>query len=261
MTALLDFEFRDWTVRTLIDDDGEPWFVAADVCKALGFGNSRQALATHVTDQHRGVHGVDTPGGQQQMALVDEAGLYALAFGSRIETAAAFREWVTADVLPALRRRGSYTIGGATGAPPAAMPTHAEALRGWADAIEETERLQAQVDELEPAARFSTQLAHAAGDYSVREAAQILDRDPTISTGEQRLFRTLKALGWIDRTNAPYQRHVDCGRLVRKIGHYRDPATGEMVAYAQVRITPKGLRELHRLMGGVTQLMLVAGVS
>lgn len=259
--AISEFQFRDWSIRTLIDDAGEPWFVAADLCKAIGFSNPRQAVVSHVGDQHRGVKKVQTPGGLQSMSVVDEAGFYSLVFGSRLESADVFREWVTSDVLPALRRRGSYAIARAADPRPAAMPTHAEALRGWADALEHAERLQTQVAELEPAARFATKLADAAGDYSVREAAQILDRDPTISTGEQRLFRTLKAIGWIDRSNEPYQRHVDCGRVVRKLGTYRDPSTGELVSYSQVRVTPKGLRELHRALGGGTQLMLVAGVA
>ena len=90
-------------------------------------------------------------------------------FGSRLESADVFREWVTSDVLPALRRRGSYAIARAADPRPAAMPTHAEALR-LGRALEHAERLQTQVAELEPAARFATKLADAAGDYSVREA-------------------------------------------------------------------------------------------
>ena len=138
---------------------------------------------------------------------------------------------------------------------PAAMPSHSEALRGWADALERAEHAEQQIAELAPAAAFADLLASAAGDYSVREAAQILDRDQNISTGERRLFATLRGLGWIDRSNQPYQGQVDNGRLVRRIGSYRDASTGELVAYSQVRITTKGLRELHRRLGGLDALI------
>jgi prophage antirepressor-like protein len=247
MTALDVFEHGNWSVRTLLVD-GVPWFVAADVCAALGFSNPRQAVSSHVADEHRDVQTVDTPGGRQQVTVIDEPGMYALAFGSRLPSAAAFRDWVFSEVLPALRHTGTYTV-------PAAMPTHAEALRGWADAVDQVAALEHQVAELEPVARFATTLAAAGGDWSVREAAQILDRDPAIQTGERRLFTTLKAIGWLDRTGQPYQGHVNVGRLVCRVGHYRDARTDELVAYSQVRVTPKGLRDLHQRLGGQASLV------
>jgi anti-repressor protein len=249
MTALDLFEHGNWQLRTLVIND-EPWFVAVDVCSALGYSNSRKAVADHVDDLDKGVTLSDTPGGRQNVTVVNESGLYALIFGSRLEGARAFKRWVTAEVLPTLRRTGTYT------APvPAAMPTHSEALRGWADAVDQVAVLEQQVAELEPAARFGTALAEAAGDWSVRETAQILDRDPAISTGERRLFTTLKAIGWLDRTGQPYQGHVNVGRLVCRVGHYRDARTGDLVAYSQVRVTPKGLRDLHRRLGGQASLI------
>lgn len=248
---LVPFHHGNWSIRTLTID-GAPWFVAADVTGALGFSNGRKAVADHVADHHRGVTNGDTPGGTQALTIIDEAGMYALAFGSKLQAAVEFREWVTGEVLPEIRRTGAY--GAAPSLPQ--MPTHAEALRGWADAIDRAGVAEARVAELEPAARFATTLAGAMGDYSVREAAGVLNRDPNISTGERRLFAVLRGLRWLDRTNQPYQGQVDNGRLVRKLGTYEDAKTGEMVAYTQVRITPKGLRFLHGHLGGVSTLVL-----
>jgi anti-repressor protein len=252
------FHRGNWQLRTLLLD-GAIWFVAADVTGALGFGNGRQALTTHVDDIDRDVHPVDTPGGVQNLTVINEAGLYSLALGSRLPAARDFKRWVTGEVLPELRRTGTYTV--PTASAPVTMPSHAEALRGWADAIDRATVAEAQVAALEPAARFGEALSEAAGDYSVREAAQILNRDPNVSMGERRLFAVLRSMSWIDRTNQPYQGQVDQRRLVRRIGHYRDGSTGELITYSQVRVTPKGLQYLHDQLGATSVLVLTGAPS
>lgn len=88
--------------------DNEPWFVGKDVASALGFTNPRDAIATHVFKEDKGVEIIDTLGGKQKMTIINESGLYALVFGSRLETAKQFKHWVTAEVLPAIRKTGGY---------------------------------------------------------------------------------------------------------------------------------------------------------
>ena len=90
--------------------DGEVWFVGKDVAEALGFTNSRDAIATHVFDDDKGVEIIDTLGGKQKMTAINESGLYALVFGSRLESAKRFKRWVTYEVLPAIRNTGSYDM-------------------------------------------------------------------------------------------------------------------------------------------------------
>ena len=96
-------------VRTIIIDH-EPWFVAVDVANALGFTNSRKAVADHVDDEDKGVTKCYTLGGEQKMTIINESGLYALIFGSHLPKARAFKRWVTAEVLPTLRKKGYYAI-------------------------------------------------------------------------------------------------------------------------------------------------------
>lgn len=81
-----------------------------DVAEALGFTNSRDAIATHVFDDDKGVEIIDTLGGKQKMTAINESGLYALVFGSRLESAKRFKRWVTYEVLPAIRNTGSYDM-------------------------------------------------------------------------------------------------------------------------------------------------------
>lgn len=103
------WNFEDSEVRT-IDMNGEPWFVARDVATILGFTNSRKALADHVDAEDKGVTKCDTLGGVQEMAIINESGVYALIFGSKLPTAHKFKHWVTADVLPTIRRHGVFAV-------------------------------------------------------------------------------------------------------------------------------------------------------
>lgn len=90
--------------------DGEPWFVAKDVCDALTIGNSRDAIG-RLDDDEKGVSVVATPSGEQQMNIVNESGLYNLIFQSRKPEAKKFRKWVTSEVLPSIRKTGRYEVG------------------------------------------------------------------------------------------------------------------------------------------------------
>lgn len=95
-------------VRTVTIND-EPWFVAADVCRALEIGNSRMATE-RLDDDEKGVSLIDTPGGQQELTIINEPGLYSLVLGSRKPEAKAFKRWITHEVIPALRKTGTYSL-------------------------------------------------------------------------------------------------------------------------------------------------------
>lgn len=96
-------------VRTL-NIDGEPWFVAVDVCKALEIRNNRDAMA-RLDDDEKGVALTDTLGGAQNLTTVNEPGLYTLVLSSRKPEAKAFKRWITHDVIPAIRKTGGYIAG------------------------------------------------------------------------------------------------------------------------------------------------------
>jgi len=96
-------------VRTLLID-GNPWFVASDVCRALDIRNNRDAIA-RLEDDEKGVGLTDTPGGQQKVTVVNEPGLYSLIMGSRKPEARAFKHWITHEVIPSIRKHGVYMTG------------------------------------------------------------------------------------------------------------------------------------------------------
>ena len=119
------------------------------------------------------------------------------------------------------------------------------------------ELAEAKIAELAPAARSWDVLASAHGDFAVAEVANMLARDPKISTGRDRLFATLAELNWIYRYRGngkwhPYQSAIEAGRLTSRAQSYEDQYTGERVVDApQVRVTVKGVHDLHRRLGGV----------
>lgn len=240
-------------VRVVTVDD-EPWFVAVDVTTVLGITQTHRALAG-LDEDEKGRHSMTTPGGDQQVSIVNEPGLYSLILRSRKPEAKAFKRWVTHDVLPAIRRTGSYS----------AVPAHdiprtlPEALRAYADAVEQRDAAETRIKELEPAADAWEKLAEAKGDYSVREAAQILCRDPLINTGQNRLFAYMRQIGWLDKNGVPYQAQVDLGRVLRRTYPFTHRTTGEDRTGTQVRVTVKGLKELRLRLAGQQQLVVIEG--
>ncbi len=131
------FRYQAQQVRT-IAKDGKPWFVARDVCEVLAIANTSQALA-RLPDVMKGLATVDTLGGRQTVTVVTEAGLYKLAFSSRKEQAEEFTNWVASDVLPQIRKQGTYAL-------PSSNSVYG-ILRGLVDDLERQDREIAAVNQ------------------------------------------------------------------------------------------------------------------
>lgn len=110
MTELTTFTNPEFGQVRTIDVDGSPWLVAKDVAAALGYKNSRDAIARHVDEEDKGVVKHDTPSGEQEMVVINESGLYSLVLSSKLPKAREFKRWVTSEVLPSIRKTGSYTM-------------------------------------------------------------------------------------------------------------------------------------------------------
>lgn len=255
---LVPFAYEGQRVRTVIID-GEPWFVARDACAVLGISNGRDALSG-LDDDEKGVATTDTPGGPQQVAIINEFGLYSLILRSRKPEAKAFKRWITHEVIPQIRRDGSY--GSAVAAQ---LPSPRELAQLVILEADRADAAEAKVAELAPAAESWATLATANGDLAVADAAKILSRDPAIKIGRDRLFRVLRDLGWvyrqeIDGRHRAYQRHTDNGRLSELPSSHYHPRTGELILDPpQVRVTVKGLQELHRHLGGTGRPAIESG--
>ena len=232
------FKYEEQSIRAM-SIDGEPAFIASDLCDALDIRNSRDALSS-LDDDEKGVVTTDTLGGPQQVAYVTESGMYSLVLRSRKPEAKAFKRWITHEVLPAIRKTGAYSTQPALTGPEL-----------MATALIEADRMlkakDAQIAELEPAARAWHDITGANGSWSADESAQML-RGAGIMTGRNRLFKALDALGWTYFTSG--ERHVkqtaiEAGVLVLKAYPPRYKASGERLNLRpQIRITGKGLDRL-----------------
>lgn len=109
--SIIPFNFESHSVRVVIDENGEPWFSANEMCGVLGYGNPRQAIESHVdADDVQKLDVIDSMGRNQLANHINESGLYALIFGSTKESAKRFKRWVTHEVLPTIRKTGSYSV-------------------------------------------------------------------------------------------------------------------------------------------------------
>lgn len=167
-------EFGD--VRT-VTINGDPWFVRKDVAAALGFTNPRDAISTHVFDEDKGVESIDTLGGKQKMTVINESGLYALVFGSRLKSAQRFKHWVTSEVLPAIRKTGSYQA-------PQGKELLALAVLEAQKTIEEQSKA---IERMKPKEIFADAVSTSQTSILVGDLAKLL-RQNGVDIGQKRLF-------------------------------------------------------------------------
>lgn len=223
-------------VRAAHGENGEPMFVAKDVCAALEIKNSRDALA-RLDDDEKGVVLTDTPGGEQQMQAVNEAGLYVLVLSSRKPEARAFKRWVTHEVLPALRRDGGYMV--ARDETPEQTMARAVLL-----AQATIDRQKSRIAELEPKALFADAVAASDGTCLVGELAKMM-RQNGVDVGQNRLFAMLREDGYLGNVgqnrNVPTQRAMDLGlfRIKETAVTHSD---GHVTLSRTPKVTGKGQR-------------------
>lgn len=134
------FNFEKKDVRTVLIND-DPYFVGKDVAEVLGYSNTQKAILNHVDEEDKGVTKWDTLGGKQNMTIINESGLYSLILKSKMQNARKFKRWVTSEVLPTIRKTGSYTN---------VPQSFAQALRLAADLEEKNQLLEQQIAEYEP---------------------------------------------------------------------------------------------------------------
>lgn len=111
MNGLQIFNNEEFGQIRTVTIDNEPWFVGKDVAEALGYSKARNAISAHVSDEDKKDAPIQgTPGGTQNMTIINESGLYALIFGSKLDSAKRFKHWVTSEVLPSIRKHGMYAV-------------------------------------------------------------------------------------------------------------------------------------------------------
>ena len=194
-TDITPFAYGDQQVRVVTGADGEPWFVAADIAKALGYSIA-PAMVRSLADDEKGMQIVHTPGGDQKAAIISEAGLYSAVLRSKAPGAQAFKRWVTHEVLPTIRKRGGYLT------PEAAEKalTDPDFIIRLATSLKEErakrQAAEAQIEADAPHTRFGRTIAGTDGDLLVKQVADLITqggRPISVVT----LFKWLRTHGWL----------------------------------------------------------------
>lgn len=223
----------------VIGTSDSPEFCAMDLCKALGYSNGRKAIADHCDEGDVTKRDTPTSSGVQTMTFVNESGLYSLIFGSKLESAKQFKHWVTSEVLPSIRKNGSYSVEKLSRKQLALMVIEAE---------EENERLalenrqQAEViEEQKPKVVFADAIVGSQSSCLIGELAKIITQNG-YKIGQNRLFEWLRNKHFLGTTgeyyNIPNQKYVEQGLFeIKKTSHSEN---GVMKTTSTPKVTPKG---------------------
>ena len=236
MNELQVFKNQEFgSVRTLVIDN-EPWFVGKDVAEVLGYAKPLNAIAQHVDKDDSLKQGLtDSLGRQQKTIFVNESGLYALIFGSKLESAQKFKRWVTSEVLPALRKTGQYQVKELSGS-----ELMAKALIEAQNVLAAKDKV---IEEMKPKVVFADAVATSHTSILVGELAKILKQNG-IDMGQKRLFAWLREKGYLIKRqgtdyNMPTQKAMELGLFEIKEGSYVN-GSGVNITTKTPKITGKG---------------------
>lgn len=223
-------------VRT-VQINGEPWFVAADITNRLGYSNGRKAVIDHVDEEDKDVTKCDTPGGVQDLTIINESGLYSLVLSSKLESAKKFKRWITSVVIPTIRKTGGYKI----------PQTYAEALENLLLEVKENERLtnenetfKAEREILLPKAEFFDAVTDSKQAIAIGDVAKVLD----MGVGRNKLFEILRDSKVLMPDNTPYQKYVDAGYF--RVVEQKYQKNGDTYINLKTLVFQKGIDFIRR---------------
>ncbi len=229
------FNFENHEVRSLLINS-EPWFVGKDVAEVLGYAKPLNAIAQHVDKDDSLKQGLtDSLGRQQKTIFVNESGLYALIFGSKLESAQKFKRWVTSEVLPTLRKTGQYQVKELSG-----QELMAKALIEAQSVLAAKDK---QIEQMKPKVVFADAVATSHTSILVGELAKILKQNG-IDMGQKRLFAWLREKGYLIKRqgtdyNMPTQKAMELGLFEIKEGSYVN-GSGVNITTKTPKVTGKG---------------------
>ena len=253
-TEIQTFNFNAATLRTLTDENGNPWFVAKDVCDVLGLNNVGKALTRLDDDEKNSITLSDGTPGTPNKAIVSESGLYSLILASRKPGAHEFKRWVTHEVLPSIRKTGGYI--------PATEADSDEDILAKAVLIaqktidlknQQLHAKDARIKQLESKAKALDAFTDVEDRLLVRDAAKVLSNAGT-PISEKQLREWMTNNDWVYKHNGSWHataRHCTAGHLVMVMSTKHGTKTdGTKFAFPPtVRITRKGLALLHKRLG------------
>lgn len=204
--ALQIFSNNEFGKVRVVMMNGEPWFVGKDVAVALGYSNTKDALAKHVDKEDKLGSQIATSGQRREMTVINESGVYALIFGSKLPSAKRFKHWVTKSVLPTIRKTGMYKVDSYL------IEDPVERAKRW---IEEQETHRKQIAELKPKADFADQVTASDGSIDIASFAKTVHDNIDVTFGRNKMYDWLREHRFLiprgEDKNLPYQRYMNNG--------------------------------------------------
>lgn len=233
-------------VRTVVID-GEPYILGSDVAGALGYTNPTKAVRDHVDDEDKLTEQIVLSGQTREAIVVNESGLYSLILGSKLPSAKKFKRWITSEVIPSIRKTGSYNL----------PQTYADALRELANKAEEAERykkvnhlLETENIRMRPKEIFADAVAASKTSILVGELAKLITQNG-YQIGQNRMFKWLREHGYLmSGSNMPMQRYVEQGLFEIKESNIINP-DGSVRITRTTKVTGKGQQYfINKFLGG-----------
>lgn len=220
MSDLQLFQNPEFGRVRIVEVNGEAWMVGKDVAEALGHTNPQRAIREYVDSEDKGVTEIVTPGGEQEMTIINESGLYSLVLSSKLPNARKFRRWVTTEVLPTVRKHGAYMTPETLQAAILNPDTMIQLCQQLKAEQEHSRQLEAENAAMLPKAVFADAVSASKSSILVGELAKLL-RQNGVDTGEKRLFHWLRQNGYLIKRNGadhnmPTQRSIEQGLFVIK---------------------------------------------
>ena len=193
------------SVRTM-KINGKPYFVGKDVADILGYQNGSRDINRHVDEDDREKVMIFDGNQDKVSIIINESGLYSLILSSKLPNAKKFKRWVTSDVLPAIRKTGSYSIQSKPDSYTIEDP--AARARRWAEEYEEKKALEAKIEEQKPLVEYAEHIQASKDVIDMKSMAKLASKNG-IKIGRNKLFSFLRDRKILDRENIPYANYMD----------------------------------------------------
>ena len=197
--AIKIFSNAEFGEVRIFEKNGEPWFVGRDVCNILGYANPSKAIADHVDNDDKGVTNCYTLGGNQNLTIINESGLYSLILSSKLPNAKRFKHWVTSEILPSIRKHGMYATDELINNPDVFI----QVLQELKAERERKAALEAQAEVNRPKIIFADAVAASHNSILIGDLAKLIKQNG-VDIGQKRLFEWLRNNGYLMKSGASY---------------------------------------------------------
>lgn len=248
MNELQIFNSEEFGEIRTVNINGEPWLAGKDVAVALGYTNPQKAIRDHVLNEDRTVNESFTVNGTK-VILINESGLYALIFGSKLGSAQRFKRWVTNEVLPTIRKTGGYQVKAPQGKELLALAV-----------LEAQKTIEAQSKEIQrmrPKEIFADAVSTSHTSILIGDLAKLLKQNG-VDTGQKRLFCWMRENGYLIRRqgsdwNMPTQKAMEMGLFEVKESTINNP-DGSVRINKTTKVTGKGQQYFINKFLGTTDI-------